>query len=148
MLRHCYVGVENLALNAAQKADLVAALRSLGPARHDQPACLCHWRTRTDGDAVIFEALFDEDTISIAAIKGYLGAIYGVSPVTIGSTTALVMFATRQSAVVTFKRTVTSYLRCVFFGYAGSDWPTWAQSGDECRAYLKANSLAWDGMGV
>jgi len=142
--RHIYFGIENLALNDAQRGLLIAALRALGPASHPQPACLCHWRTRLDGQAAIFEALFDEDNITVQAFKARLGVIFGIDPATIGHSTNLVTFANRQSAVVTFSRGGTDYLRVVFFGYAGADWPTWMDSGDECRAYLRANAAEWE----
>ena len=139
-----YFGIENLALNDAQRAMLVAALRALGPTSHPQPACLCHWRTRLDGQAAIFEALFEEDTITVVTFKNRLGSIFGVDPATIGHDIRLVTLATRESAVVTFSRGGTDYLRVVFFGYAGADWPTWMESGNECRAYLRANAAEWE----
>lgn len=144
MDRHIYFGIENLALNDVQRGLLVDALRALGPASHPSPACLCHLRTRLDGQAAIFEALFDEDKISIAAFKDRLGSIFSVDPATIDHGINLVTFAARQSAVVTFSRNSTDYLRVVFFGYAGADWPTWMQSGDETRAYLWANAAEWE----
>lgn len=61
---HVYFGIENLNLNATQKAQLVTALKALGPAAHPRPCMLNHWRPRLDGDAVIFEALFDETKIT------------------------------------------------------------------------------------
>jgi len=142
--QHLYFGIENLALNDAQRGQLVAALRALGPASHPQPACLCHWRTRLDAQAAIFEALFDEETITIQAFKARLGNIFGVDPATITHSTNLVTFANRESAVVTFGRGGTDYLRVVFFGYAGADWPAWMESGGECRAYLRANAAQWE----
>lgn len=143
-MRHIYFGIENLALTNAQRAELVDALRALGPSSDPQPARLCHWRTRPDSDAAIFEALFDEDNITIAAFKQRLGAIFSIDPATIDHDTNLVAFDARQSAVVTFGRGGTDYLRVVFFGYDGADWPTWAESGDECRAYLSNNAAAWE----
>ena len=143
---HTYFGIENLALNAGQRGLLVDALRALG--RHEpcspQIACLNHWRTRLDDEAAIFEALFQKDNISIEAFKRKLGTIFGVSWVTIGHSTNLVTFDARETAIVTFSRTGTDYLRVAFFGYDGADWPTWNESGDECRAYLAANAEEWE----
>jgi len=142
--QHVYFGIENLALNDAQRQTLVEALRQLGPASNPQPARLCHWRTRLDGDAAIYEALFDEDNISVQAFKDRLGAIFSVDPATIDHSTSDTTWDTRASSVVTFSRSATDYLRVVIFGYAGADWPAWAQSGDECRAYLAANRAEWE----
>lgn len=138
-----YFGVENLALGAAQRAALVQALRALGPGSSPYPAHLCHWITRPDGDAAIFEARFDSDTITIAAFKARLGAIFGVDPATITHATNLVTFAALPTAVVTFSRTGTDYLRVAFFGYIGDVWPSWLASGAEARAYLVAHADDW-----
>ena len=142
---HGYWGIENLGLNDAQRSVIIDELRTLGPQSHRSPACLNHWRTRLDGQAAIFEALFSESMISIDAFKQRLGAIFGISWITIGHSIQQVTFADRESAVVTFSRTGTDYLRVVFFGYGGGeDWPTWQESGDECRAYLAANAAEWE----
>jgi len=142
---HGYFGIENLNLNDNQRAELVAALRALGPASHPQPACLCHWRTRLDGQAALFEALFNKDSISIDAFKQRLGAIFGISWVTIGHSVNMVTFDSLPTAIVTFSRSGTDYLRVAFFGYSGGeDRPAWAESGDECRAYLALYASQWE----
>ena len=140
---HGYFGIENLALNDSQRGELVAALQALGPSSHPSPACLNHWRTRLDNQAVIFEAKFDPENLTIEAFKQRLGAIFGVSWVTIGHSVNRVTFDSLESAVVTFSRLGTDYLRVVFFGYDGTSWPTWLQSGEECSAYLAANAAEW-----
>ena len=142
---HGYFGIENLGLNDEQRGELVAALRTLGPEWDRQPARLCHWRTRLDGQAAIFEALFDEDVISIDAFKKRLGAILGISWVTIGHSVVMVQWVARDSAVVTFSRSGVDYLRVVFFGYAGGEWPTREESGDEARGYLALHAAQWEG---
>ena len=142
---HGYFGVENLNLKTAQRAELIVALRALGPADDLQPAHLNHWRTRLDGDAAIFEALFDEDHITVGAFKGWLGTIFSVSPTTIDHSLVTVTLDTRASAVVTFSRGGTDYLRVVFFGYAGGgEWPTWNESRIECGQYLLNNIQDWE----
>ena len=141
---HCYFGIENLALNNEQHDLLVQALRDLGPDNHPSPACLCHWRTRLDGQAAIFEALLSEDAISIDAFKQRLGTIFAISWVTIGHTITYPTFDHLSTATVTFSRTGTDYLRVAFFGYNGADWPTWEQSGDEVRAYLALYRDLWE----
>ena len=140
---HVYFAIENLALNDTQRALLVDALRALGPAASRQPACLNHWRTRPDGQAAIFEALFDDDTITIAAFKNRLGAIFDVDPGTIDHALAFPVFNSLSTAVITFSRTGTDYLRAAFFGYDGATWPTWDESRAECLAYLAANIGDW-----
>ena len=138
---HGYLGVENLALNATQKATLVAALRALGPATHPSPACLCHWRTRLDGEAAIFEALFNEDDLTVTRFKNGLAAIFGVAADSIDHAISNASFASGSTPVVTFSRTGTDYLRVALFGGVGADWN---ESRDECRGYLAANMAEWE----
>jgi len=141
---HIYFGIENLSLSGSQRDELVQVLCMLGPAGNPQPACLCHWRTRLDGEAVIFEALFDEDNVGIYSFKKWLGATFGVSPATIGHRTATQVLGTLPTIVVTFARSSTDYLRVALFGYDGVTWPTWVESSNECRAYLQANLSEWE----
>jgi len=138
---HLYFGIENLGLNANQRQTLVQALRALGPALNPQPACLCHWRTRLDGQAAIFEALFDEDALTVKAFKRRLSAIFGVAWTTIGSSLSTVTFAERETPVVVFSRSGTDYLRMALFGGPAA---TWEQSQIECLGYLAANRAEWE----
>ncbi|NIP97506.1 MAG: hypothetical protein GWO24_30385 [Akkermansiaceae bacterium] len=145
---HGYWGIENVGLTAEQRAVIVEELREMGPASDPSPARLNHWRTRLDGEAAIFEALWDEEKITIEAFKRRLAALFGISWVTIGHGVVMANWAGRDSAVVTFSRTGVDYMRVVFFGYAGAeDWSTWMESGDEARGYLAANVEEWEGEG-
>ena len=138
---HGYFGIENLALNDTQRAELVAALRALGPSSHPSPACLNHWRTRLDNQAAIYEALFDEDALRVPAFKNRLGLIFGVDPDTIDHATTAPTFDSLPTPVVTFSRSGTDYLRVALFAGIGATWP---QSGQECRAYLALYADQWD----
>ena len=140
---HGYMGIENLNLSAGQRGTLVTALRALGPGSDPQPARLNHWRTRLDNDAAIFEALFDEDNLTVTKFKQRLGSIFGVSWVTIGSAVQNVTYVTRQTQVVTFSRTGTDYLRVALFGGIGA---TWAESSVEAQGYLLANIAEWESL--
>jgi hypothetical protein len=140
---HVYFGIENLALDDTQRATLIDALRALGPSNHPSPAFLCHWRTRPDGKAAIFEALFDEDTITIDAFKNRLGAISSIDPATIDHAINRATFAVTETAIVTFSRGGSDYLRVAFCGYDGSTWPSWEQPRAECLAYLALYAAQW-----
>jgi hypothetical protein len=61
-----YFGIENLALNDSQRATLVTELQALGPGSHPSPACLCHWRTRLDGQAANWAQSGDKDRAYLA----------------------------------------------------------------------------------
>ena len=136
---HGYFGIENLALNAAQRDTLIAALRRLGPASHPQPARLCHWTTRPDGQAAIFEALFSNQALTVTAWRNRLAQLFGVDPDTIGHATTLPIFDSVPTTVVTLSRSGTDYLRVALFAYPSQ----WAVSGAEARAYLAANAAEW-----
>jgi hypothetical protein len=137
-----YFAIEDLNLSAGQRQTLVGVLRQLGPARHPQPAHLCHWRTRLDGQAAFFEAAFNEDNLTVTAFKARLAAIFGVDPATIDHSTQSVTFAIRPTPVVTFSRGGTDYLRMAPFGGPGA---TWDESRVEVLAYLAANRSEWEG---
>ena len=141
---HGYFAIEDLNLTDAQRDTLVDVLKALGPGADPQPARLNHWRTRLDGQAAIFEALFDEDKITVDAFKTRLAAIFQVDPATIDHAINTQVFHTLSTAVVTFSRTDTDYLRVAFFGYDGSAWPSWPESGAECRAYLAVGAAEWE----
>jgi hypothetical protein len=123
-------------LTVAQRDTLIEALKKLGPASHPSPACLCHWRVRLDGKAAIFEADFGENEVTIDALKSRLAAIFGVDPATITH----VVTQTAYGPLVTFSRSGDK-LRLVQFGGVNH---TWMESGDACRAYLKANMAEWE----
>ena len=142
--RHFYLGIENLNLDDSQRTILIAELRALGPASDPQPARLNHWRTRLDGQAAIFEANFNENALTIETFKKRLGAIFGVSWITIGASTQIAHFAGGDTPVITFSRTGTDYLRVALFGDIGV---AWNESGDECRGYLKVNQAEWEWEG-
>ena len=140
---HVYFGIENINLNATQKSQLIVALKALGPATHPKPCMLNHWRVRLDGNAVFFEALFDETKITVQAFKNYLGTIFGINPALITSANTTQHFGGHSTLVVTFTYNAVNYLRVALFGYAGG-WPSYAFSHDEVLGYLKLNQMAWE----
>lgn len=138
---HGYFGLENLNLNSGQRQTLISELRTLGPASDSQPARLNHWRTRLDGEAVIFEALFSESNLTVAKFKQQMADIFSVDPAMISHSTINISFDGGNTPVVTFTRSGTDQIRVALFGDVGA---TWQQSGNECRGYLKANQAEWE----
>jgi len=138
---HGYFGIEDINLTDNQRDTLIGVLKQLGPDAHPSPACLNHWRTRLDGDATIFEALFDESLLTVDAFKVRLAAIFGVDPGTIDDDLTIFHFGDGNTPVVVFSRSGTDYLRLALFGGVGA---TWMESGDECRAYLSLYRDLWD----
>lgn len=136
-----YYGIENVGLNAAQKAQLLAALQAFGLHADPNPINNNHWRARPDGEAVLFHGNFQEAEWSVTAIKQRLAAIYGVAWTTIGHSTATPSYSPGgTTTVLTFTRTTTTYLRLAVFGGLGA---TQAQGQAEALGYLKANAAIW-----
>jgi len=138
---HGYFAVENLALNDSQRDTRVQGLRSLGPTTRARPAQLCHWRTRLDGQAAIFEALFEDEVLTVEWWKVKLGALFDINHTTIDHAIASYDWGGQQTPVVTFSWGGTPYVRVALFGGTGA---TWQESGDACRAYLAANIDEWE----
>ena len=138
---HGYFAIEDINLNDTQRDTLLEVLKKLGPETHPSPACLNHWRTRLDNDAAIFEALFNEDLLSIDAMKDRLAAIFDISPATIDDDLTIFHFGDGNTPVVVFSRNGTDYIRMALFGGVGA---TWEESGDECRAYLALFADQWE----
>lgn len=136
-----YYGLENINLNAEQKAILVQELENLGPSDNPQPAYLNHWRTRLDNEARFYEALFNEDNLTIAKMKQWLGAIFGIDPDTIDHSTTQQDYAGYGTPVVTFSRAGTDYLRMALFGGKSASWE---ESRQEVLGYLAANLAQWE----
>lgn len=141
-----YILCEDLALTPAQRATLIAGLRTLGPASDSQPCRLNHWRVRLDDAAVLFEADFQADTITAAAVRQRLAALFGVPLAQIGMATSTQRYgaAGPASGIAEYWHTGTPAVRRVRFVAFGGTSPTWEQSRDEVLAYLSANSAAWE----
>ena len=135
-----YIGIENIALTAPQRATLVAALRALGPATDPQPAELMHSRVRLDNDAVIFRARFQDNDLTTNSLRQFLATTFGVAigQITAGNTSTT--FKTLPSPIVTMTFAAVQQMRFVLFGGLAA---TTQQSNDEVVAYLIANAVAW-----
>lgn len=136
---HLYFGIEALNISNQQRNTLVAELQSLGEDNAGpRPERRNHWRTRLDNQAVIFEALFNEDHLTIAAIKQRMATIFGIN-------VSLITHSTNQVAyglVVTYIRGGVNRLRSIAFGYDGG-WPATSVSRAAAQAYLAANAAEW-----
>lgn len=137
--QHIYFGIENLNLTNGQRNQLITGLQGLGQANSGLPFQRNHQRIRPDNQAAIFEGLFDENNITIAAIKSRLATIFGVSA-------ALISHATQQTVyglVITYTYQSVARLRMVAFGHTGSAWADRETSRSAAQAYLAANAAAW-----
>lgn len=136
---HVYLGIENVALTNAQRNTLVSQLQQLGTANTDgNPSHRNHWRVRPDNQAVLFEAVFDENTVTIAAIAQRLADIFGIAVGSIATATQ----QTQYGLLVTYSRGGTPRLRSIAFGY-NNGWPAYSISQAAALQYLADNAAAW-----
>ena len=134
---HQYIGIEVLTMTAAMRGTLVEALKHIGRQDGDQPCKITHWRTRLDNLAIILEAEWAEDEVTVAALAHRLEALYGLAAGTVTTTTT-------QSAygpLVVFKTGTTSRLRLVVFGGVEASW---GESLAKATLYLKDNAATWE----
>ena len=150
-----YIGIENIALPDSHRNAIVKHLQRLGPVsfslttdgegnavevvthHSDMPNFRCHWRIRLDGQAAIFEALFDTARVTPIAIRNRLAAIFGLSNTSIS-------YSTAQSAygpTVTYRYNGVNYLRLIAFGGVGASW---AESHAAALAYVADNLEKWE----
>lgn len=133
MAWHGYLSTTNLNLTNPQHTALITAVAALGPGSDPSPAKLNHRVTLTGGSVTIFEALFDEATITIAAWKDRLGTILSVDPATISTDTVTRHYSQEATSVVTYTQGGVEYIQVALYGDVGIAWMT---SGNEARAYV------------
>jgi len=135
--RHFYFSFENLALVESDWIDLVERFRQRGSANNgDNPAERNHQRERLDGQAIIYEALFNENAVNANAVRGILTSITGVTPKRISYDTVA-----GDNLVTTYTLDgVDSLIQSVF----GINGATWQESRVEVISYLAENSEEWE----
>ena len=132
-----YFYVEQISLTAGQRATLIAQLQAIGERNNGiYPNERNHWRVRTDGLAVIFEAVFNDALLTAVAMRDRLASIFGVPSANITYATT----STAYGPVVTYSYQSTHRLRMGVFGGAGA---TYTQSHDAVLSYLHDNMGAW-----
>jgi hypothetical protein len=80
MERQGYFYIENLGLNDQQKQTLVEVMQGWGLHNHaSNPRDRNHWRVRPDGEALIFEAIFNADNLTVESLRSRLDSIFNVN---------------------------------------------------------------------
>ena len=139
---HGYFAIEDLALTSGQRTTLWTEMQALGIAPDDpQPAKRNHWRFRLDNNAGIFEAQFDDTNLTVAKFKARLATLFGVSVDDITTNSTQQTYETIATDIATFKYLGNNKVRFAAFAGVGS---TWLQSKTEAKAFLNANSAAWE----
>lgn len=134
---HGYIGIEDVALTAPQRAVIVQALKGLHGMNGTNPAHLNHWRISLDGSKAIFEARFNEDNLTIANVKQFVANAVGVSVALI----AHEVTQTSRGPVVTFSAGGVDRMR--FLAFAGIGEP-YADSHEQVLIYLYNNIEEWE----
>ena len=132
-----YFYIEDLGLTDNQRATLVDVLRAWGLRNlSEYPNERNHWAVRPDGLAVIFEAAFDSENLTVLWFRTKLAEIFGVSIDTITATTTNTIYG----PVATFKYLSTNKLRMGIFGGITA---TWAESHTAVLQFLADNQDTW-----
>jgi len=133
-----YFYIENLALTAAQREPLIDTLKGWGLSNsHPNPRHRNHWRVRTDGQAVIFEADFDESNLTALWFRTRLASILSVPVANVTSSTT----QTAYGPLLTFKYNTTDRLRLGLFGGLSASY---AESQAAAQKFLADNQAAWE----
>ncbi len=132
-----YFYIEDLALNAQQRQTLVDTfkawgLRNTSPQPHERN----HWHVRPDGKAIIFEAVFEAENMTVLWVRTKLAEIFSVALASVTATT----ITTEYGPLLTFRYNSVDRLRLgIFAGLAGS----WRDSWLAAAHYLRDYEPAW-----
>lgn len=139
--KHLYIGLENINLTNAQRAQMYAAVKALQVPGQNRPLFLNHERLRTDQQAGIWEALFDDAWLTIDKFKEYIAGVFGILPTLIAHTTASQSFGGGTTFIVTLQYQTQNRMRAALFGGVNA---TEAQSHAEALGYLILNKALWE----
>lgn len=129
---HGYILVEDLGMTVNQRETLIDFFKTLGENNSTQPAFRNHRRIRLDSKAVIFEARFNKDNLTIQKFKDKLAEIFNIE--------ASEILHSASNGFVTFAKNGDKLLTTLF----GGNNSTWEESRLSCSAYLKTNQLLWE----
>jgi hypothetical protein len=138
MTKHLYFYLEDLSLTTIQRNTLINAVRNYGEENNSVfPHRKMQVRTRLDGKAAIFEAVFQDNQLTAEHFQQILAGIFGVPAANITFTITVPVYGT----LVTYSYNTTPRLR---FGVFGGINATWEQSRATAHTYLLANQAAWE----
>lgn len=138
---HGYFVIERQNIGITNWNALIALFEAMGTAGSRMPAHNNHWRTRLDGDAVIYESRFDTEEVSIAAFKQLLADEFNVPIEDIQSEPSSASYAGGMTTAWQFLYNAIERFKAERFGDGVS---VWTESGDECRGYLATNREEWE----
>lgn len=138
---HGYIVVQRLNIGIDNWNTLIVLFEDMGTEGSQMPAFNTHWRATLDGDAVIYESMFDTSEVSVEAFKQMLADEFSVPVEDIDDVQTEESYAGGTTTVWTFIYSAIDRFKVERFGDGGSNWP---QSGDECRGYLKLHRDQWE----
>lgn len=136
---HGYIAIEDVNLTTEQRAAVIAAFNALGPVRDPQPAHLLARRVSLDGSIALFEALFNEDSLTAGNVRAFLANAVGINPELIDYS---VSYNARGALVVYSVASVTR-MRFLQFARQAGYMPTWDESRDQADIYVINNIGEW-----
>lgn len=142
-LYRMYFVVENRGMLADHFAALLSNLNTLGPLQ-GQANELMQNATSLNGQAVIYEASFDETKLSINEFTRYIAEATGgtIRANQITNTQSTISYsATGDTRRIDFSYSNALRVRVELFG--GVPLPTWQESNNEVTGYLRTNADQW-----
>lgn len=136
-----YYMVEIVQLSNPQRNNLYDALSLLGEANASQfPNQRLQMRQRLDGDARIYEALFDEVDLTPDGFKAFIASAINAP---IGNITGSPV-DNAYGYTVSYLHSIVERVRFTVFGGSSGVLPsTWSSSRAAADSYLIANSASW-----
>lgn len=137
MAWHGYVLVVDIALTLGQRADVLAAFAALSAVEPRRISHLMTMRAALDGSAAIYECRFNENHLSVAAVKNYLAAAVGVDPGIINDD----LTQTEYGPEVVFSVAGTDRMAVLLFGGLGASKD---ESAVAVRDFMADFEAAWE----
>ena len=135
-----YCAGQDINLTAPQRATLWQVIQGIATI-DGQPANHNHKRLSTDGSLIVFQGMFDDADLSVAAFTQRLAAAFGVNPSSIDVTPNSQEWGGYTCPFWTFARLGTNYFRLGIFAGANA---TVEQSRTACTAWFLANIAAFE----
>lgn len=140
---HGYILVEKLPdLGSGNWSALLSVFAEMGTHNSSFPAQNTHDRARLDGNAVIFESLFDPGEVEVSTFKQFLAEEFDVPVENITHSTDYKDYAGYGTTVWTFSYNDIGRFTVSRFGRGGS----WEMSLEECTAYMELHVEDWEGQ--
>lgn len=138
---HGYFVVERGTISAGNWSALRALYETMGTSGSAFPMWNNHRRARGDGDAVIYESLFDASEVSIDEFKQLLADEFGVAVGDIDNSQAVVSYGGVYDTTV-WEFLYNSVVRFTVrrFGRGGP----WNEGRAETIAFLASEQAAWE----